>query len=187
METAMKPTRTILALLVAVLALPIAADGQDEEASTTIASNEETLDDIVVVGKKSASALRRDVFDAEDDFYALFNKLNDDNEYDVRCFYEIPTGSRLRNHVCRAKFLSGAYASQAGRGRNNLSGVTDLGANPGIARKTAVYQEKQRTSSVAGGSKLNNVLMFLHIVAPGDDSSWFRLIRNGHMPANGWL
>jgi len=156
----MKPTRTTLALFVAVLAFPIAAAGKDGEASTTMASNEETLDNIVVVSKKSASALRRDVFDAEDEFYALFNKLNDDNEYDVRCFYEIPTGSRLKNHICRAKFLSGAYASQAGRGRNNMTGVTDLSANPGIARKTAVYQEKMETLVAANPDLLAALVRF---------------------------
>ena len=95
----MKPTYTVLTLFVAVLALPLAAIAQGEEA----------IDDIVVVGKKSTSALRRDVFQSEDDFYALYNKLNDDNEYDVRCFYETPTGPRMRNHVCRAVFVSNAY------------------------------------------------------------------------------
>ena len=93
METAMKPTRTILALFVAVLALPMAAIGQDEEAST----------EIVVIGQKSLAEIRRDVFEAEEDFYALFNKLNDEKDYDVRCFYEKPTGTRIKNHVCRAK------------------------------------------------------------------------------------
>ena len=53
METVMKPTRTILALFVAVLALPMAAVGQDEEASTSVAANDEAIDDIVVVGRKS--------------------------------------------------------------------------------------------------------------------------------------
>ena len=62
METVMKPIRTILALFVAVLALPMAAVGQDEEASTAMASNDETIDNIVVVGQKSLADMSRDVF-----------------------------------------------------------------------------------------------------------------------------
>ncbi len=64
----MKQTRTILALFVAVLALPMAAVGQDDDASTWVASNDQTIDDIVVVGQKSLSQLRKDVFEAEEDF-----------------------------------------------------------------------------------------------------------------------
>ena len=59
METAMKPTRTILALFVAVLALPMAAVGQHEEASTVLASNDETIDDSVVVGQKSMAEMHQ--------------------------------------------------------------------------------------------------------------------------------
>lgn len=79
----MKPIRTILAVFIAALALPMAASAENG-AATFDAKSEE----IVVFGQKSQSKLRREVYDAEEDFYALFNKLNDDADYDVRCFYE---------------------------------------------------------------------------------------------------
>ncbi len=145
METAMKPTRTILALFVALLALPMAAVGQDEEASTGVASNDETIDGIVVVGQKSLAALRRDVFRAEEDFYSVYNKLNDDKEYNVRCFYERPTGTRIKNHVCRARFVTKAYSAHAARNRNDLSRVANQDANPVFAEKSAKYQENLET------------------------------------------
>jgi len=145
METAMKPTHTILALFVAVLALPMAAVGQDEEASTGVASNDETIEDIVGVGQKSLADLRRDVFQSEEDFYSLYNKLNDDKEYDVRCFYERPTGTRMKNHVCRAKFVTKAYSAHAARNRNDLTRVANQDANPVIAEKSAKFQEKLET------------------------------------------
>jgi len=135
METAMKPTRTILALFIAVLALPMAAIGQDEEASTEIA----------VIGQKSLAEIRRDVFQAEEDFYVLFNKLNDEKDYDVRCFYEKPTGTRIKNHVCRAKFVTKAFERHARRNRNNLSSVANQGSDPVLAEKSAKYQEKMET------------------------------------------
>ncbi len=131
--------------LLFVAALPMAAVGQDEEASTGVASNDETIDDSVVVGQKSLAELRRDAFQAEEDFYSLYNKLNDDKEYDVRCFYEKQTGSRIKNHVCRARFVTKVYERHARRNRNDLSRVANQGADPVLAEKTAKYQEKMET------------------------------------------
>lgn len=131
--------------LSSVAALPMAAAGQDEEASTGVASNDETIDDTVVVGQKSLSELRRDVFQAEEDFYSVYNKLNDDKEYDVRCFYEKRTGTNIKNHVCRARFVTKAYSVHASRNRNNLSRVANQDATPVSAEKTAKFQEKMET------------------------------------------
>lgn len=141
----MKQTHKILALLVAVFALPIAALGQGEGASTGAASNSETIDDIVVVGEKSLSALRKDVFEAEEDFYSVFNKLNDENDFDVRCHYEKATGTHIKNHVCRARFVTKAYSAHAARNGGDLSRVANQDANPAFAAKTARYQEKVET------------------------------------------
>ncbi len=131
----MKPTYTVLTLFVAALALPLAAFAQDEEA----------IDDIVVVGQKSTAALRREVFEAEEDFYSLYNELNDDRDYDVNCFYERATGTNIKNHVCRARFVTKAYSSHAARNRNDVTRVANQSANPVIAEKTVVYQEKLET------------------------------------------
>lgn len=141
----MKLTHTVLALFVAVLALPMAAVGQDEEASTEVASDDEAIEDIVVVGQKSRAGLRRDVFEAEEDFYSVYNKLNDDKEYDVRCFYEKPTGTNIKNHVCRARFVTKTFERHARRNRNNLSRVANQDATPVPAEKTAKFQEKMET------------------------------------------
>jgi hypothetical protein len=138
----MKQIHTILALLIAVLALPMAAFGQVEEAS---ALEDEAIEDIVVVGQKSTAALRRDVFQSEEDFYSLYNKLNDDEEYDVHCFYETPTGTRMKNHVCRAKFVSDAYQRHAARNRMDVTRIANQDADPVLAAKTATFQEKLET------------------------------------------
>lgn len=145
MGTEMKPTHTILALFATVLALPMAAIGQDEMASTGLAENDETIEDIVVVGQKSMADLRRDVFQAEEDFYSVYNELNDDPDYHVRCFYERTTGTRINNHVCRARFVSKAYSAHASRNRNDLTRVANQDANPVVAEKTAKFQEKMET------------------------------------------
>ena len=122
----MKPTYLILASFIGVLALPMAAVAQDEEA----------IDDIVVTGQKSKGALRRDLIDAQDDFYSLYNKLNDDNEYDVRCSYEMPTGQRTKHYICRPVFFSKA------RNRENLNRRVSPDNDPVIKEKLVKLQEK---------------------------------------------
>jgi len=136
----MKQTRTILALFIAVLTFPILAVAQDEGASS-----DQTIDNIVVVGQKSLSELRRDVFEAEEEFYSVYNNLNDDKDYDVRCFYEKPTGTHIKNHVCRARFVTKAFERHARRNRNNLSSVANQSADPAFAENTAKYQAKLET------------------------------------------
>ena len=136
----MKQNRTILAIFVAVLALPLAAVGQDEGAEA-----DQAMDEIVVVSQKSLSELRRDTYEAEEDFYAIYNKLNDEKEFDVRCFYEKPTGTNIKNHVCRAQFVTKAFERHARRNRNNLSSVANQDADPVLAEKTAKYQEKMES------------------------------------------
>jgi hypothetical protein len=125
----MKLTQTIVALFVAALALPVVAVAQDEEA----------VDEIVVASQKSLANLRRDLIDAEDDFYSLYNKLNNDNEYDVRCRYETPTGLRKKMHVCRPVFFSKA------RNREDKNRSIDPKTDRVIADKLVTLQEKLET------------------------------------------
>jgi len=131
----MKLKQTLLPLLLAALALPLAASAQDDEAT----------EEIVVVGDKSIGQLRREVYEAEEEFYDLYNALNDDPEYDVKCFYETSTGTHVKNHVCRAKFITDSYAKHAARNGNDLRRVANQDANPALAEKTATFEEKLGT------------------------------------------
>lgn len=129
----MKSIYAVFAVSLAAVACPLAAPAQDDDQVT---------ENIVVVGEKSTAQMRRDVFEAEEEFYAIYNELNDDDDYDVSCFYEKATGTNIKNHVCRAKFVSKAYSRAASRNRNDLSRVANQDANPDFAKKTAIYQEK---------------------------------------------
>lgn len=75
-------------------------------------ADDETLDELVVVGTPSLIRLKHMVYRAEESFFAAFNELNDDDEYDVRCFYETPAGSHIRRHVCRANFVREAESAE---------------------------------------------------------------------------
>jgi len=82
---------------------------------------DESIDEITVVGEQTMYGLRLEVYRAEEDFFELFSALNDDDEFDVRCFYETPTGTRIRQHVCRAWFVTNAYSAEFSRFRENLN------------------------------------------------------------------
>jgi hypothetical protein len=138
------PAASILVVLclLTVAAHPTVALGQDKEASTGLASDDSTTVDNVVVSQKSTSELRKDVFQAEDDFYSVFNKLNDNKDFDVRCGYEKATGSNIKNHVCRARFVTKAYERHARRNRNDLSRTANQSSDPVFAAQTIEYEEK---------------------------------------------
>lgn len=135
----MELTHKILALFVAMLALPMAAVGQDGEAPTRLASVDQPIDNIVVSGQKSQAMLRQELWKAEDDFYSLYNSLNDDGLYDVRCVDEAPIGSRIKVQVCRPVFVSRAISD------GDVINVTNLNTNPVIAGEMATYREKMNT------------------------------------------
>ena len=136
----MKTTPNYLALLLAVMTFPLTAAGKDDQAP-----NDEAIDDIVVVGEKSLADLRRDVYKAEEEFYSVFNRLNDEKDFTVRCFYETATGTHQKNHVCRARYVSQAFAKHAARNRNDISRVANQDADPAFAEKTARYQAKMES------------------------------------------
>jgi hypothetical protein len=114
-------TGIMLPLAIAAVAAASAQDAQQsapESVEEIVAEvveqdTEETIDEITVYGDKPLYALRREVYRAETDFFELFSALNDDKEYDVRCYYEIPSFTHIRRHVCRAQFVVDATSAEA--------------------------------------------------------------------------
>jgi hypothetical protein len=65
----------------------------------------ETIEEIVVYGHKSLVRLHRDLYKAEDAVFDLFNSLNSDDEFDIHCYKEAPTGSHIKKRVCKTNYL----------------------------------------------------------------------------------
>jgi hypothetical protein len=86
----------------------------DEIISETVEQeSSEPIDEIVVYGDKPLGALRREVYRAEENFFDLFSALNQDDDYDIRCYYEVPSFTHIRRHVCRAKFVIDATSAES--------------------------------------------------------------------------
>lgn len=135
----MKPTRTKSALFATVLLLPMAVVGQDRDESTEVTPDKEVSESIVVASQKSSRELRRDLWRAEKEFYSIYNKLNDDSLYDVRCTREAPTGSVIKVQMCRPKFLDKALRE------GKVKRGTNLDSNPELAGKFSTFRENLET------------------------------------------
>jgi hypothetical protein len=81
-------------------------------AATPGAGSDTELPEVQVVGKRLYQ-MRQDIIKAEDKFFAMFNELNKDDDYDVHCTVEAPTGTRLKKRVCRVQFYEKAQAEEA--------------------------------------------------------------------------
>ncbi len=88
-----------------MLAMPQA--GLSQVTSSQVISDEaiDALDEVVVYGEPTLRLLRDGIFEAEENFYELFNALNKGRQFDVQCFYRRPVGSHIPRRQCEAYFV----------------------------------------------------------------------------------
>lgn len=90
-----------------------AAAAETPDAAGSAATEEEQiqeLDEILVRGEN----LRKQIYDAEDTFYDLYNKLNKDDDYDTNCVYlQLDPTSQIKHRVCIPGFVADAMADWA--------------------------------------------------------------------------
>lgn len=95
----------------------------------------EPIEEIIVYGEKSLGNLRRELYKTEENFFAVFSSLNDDEEFDILCFYEVPSFTHIRKHVCRANFVKDATAADYAGWRRG---------QPVVPAGTVIMQKKRR-------------------------------------------
>ena len=109
---------------------------EPENRTSTIQADEE----ILVVGQ-SLAELRKQLILAQDAVFAKFNEINSDDDFDIICREEAPTGSRIRKRVCLPNFWRDAQAEVGSEQVRELQGgITFPGA--------AIYGEAQRRDKV---------------------------------------
>lgn len=84
--------------------LPVAMS-QTTTAQNSGPASSEIPEEIVVYGKRSLIHLRQELYTAEENFFAVFNSLNSDDEYDVNCKYVFRIRAHRRVRECKANFL----------------------------------------------------------------------------------
>jgi hypothetical protein len=79
-------------------------------AAPSLADN--SVDEVLVQADRNLVLhMRQELTRREDQFYATFNKLNTDNQFDIICESRARTGSVFRNRNCRARFEQDANAA----------------------------------------------------------------------------
>jgi len=73
----------------------------------------EDMDEVVVRGTRLTD-LKAAIVEAENRFYARYNELNKVEDFDIECVVAPPTGTRVKQRVCRTVFQLNAQGEQAG-------------------------------------------------------------------------
>jgi hypothetical protein len=108
------------------------------QTSTSASQTTVELDEVQVVGKRLYQ-MREDIIKAEEKFYALYNELNTDDDYDVHCTMEVPTGTRFRYRTCKTVFLAKAQEAEA---RYFMTGEFAPSADVVALERRVEYQDK---------------------------------------------
>ena len=93
-----KPMK-ILPLLIANVLLCTAISAQDQDQTDS------DIEEIIIIGELSRTALKAQIVAVENDFYRLFNANNNSDELDISCRIETPTGTHFPQRVCEPAFL----------------------------------------------------------------------------------
>jgi hypothetical protein len=83
-------------------------------AASAPSGQEDSLDEAIVSASRARlTAMRAEMVRLEDQFYARYNELNGNDEFDMHCARETRTGTRLARRECRPVFETRAIEAEA--------------------------------------------------------------------------
>lgn len=118
-----------IAVLCLGAGLPVRVPAQTDAGA---AASAESVEEVTVQGRKTSTQYRLEIEQARDEVFRLYNEANEGKDNDITCRAEQPTGSRMRQDVCRSNAEIRAN-SEAARGFLNsllrgAGGFTGAGA-----------------------------------------------------------
>jgi hypothetical protein len=99
------------------------------------------VDEVVVPGRRPAN-LRVEIERLEASVYDRFNALNSDDDFDIHCLEQAPTGSNIPLRKCAPNFVIEAESNAASRMLSD--GRAGAGNNNSPAEHTMLMEEKSR-------------------------------------------
>jgi len=136
--------RILLTLLLVTAAL-MPVWGFAQEADAQSAELDAAIDEITVVGEQSLGVMRAKVTLAEDQVYALFNDLNEDDGYDIICKKETRIGSQIPKRVCLARMYRDALSQAT---EDEELGSLTIGKMPRGVKHQTILREKMRALAI---------------------------------------
>jgi len=97
------------------------------------------MDEVVVRGTRLYE-LRAAVVKAEDHFNAVYNEINDLDDFDIKCSEATPTGTKLKMRYCRTRLEEKSLSDE---GRSFLEAVQDGAAQPRGMRAEMVLMARE--------------------------------------------
>ncbi|HWN37072.1 MAG TPA: hypothetical protein VNP02_01155 [Gammaproteobacteria bacterium] len=141
-----RPLAFAIASLIAVLPLRALAQADAPAA----APSTESVEEVTVRGEKSMTQYRLEIEQARDEVFRLYNEANEGKDNDITCRAEQPTGSRMRQDVCRSNAENKANSDAARGFLNSLlrssggylgpGGGTNVNANIGTGAAQGAAQ-----------------------------------------------
>ena len=106
-------------------------------------AGEYILEDVTVIGQNSIGSLRYEVDFAADRMYEIYNELNTDDDFDIHCLWNAPTGSRIKRKLCTPVYVENlqAMATQYALYDMDNSGITGIYID---YTEIAIYDAKLR-------------------------------------------
>jgi hypothetical protein len=98
--------------------------------------------DEVIVPGRSPESLRVEIERLEESVYERFNALNTNDEFDIHCYKQAPTGSNIPLRTCAPNFVTRTESAAAGSILTD--GLHRAGNNNNPAEQALRMQEKSR-------------------------------------------
>lgn len=108
-----------------LLCLLVAAQSQGASAPAT-PHREDSLDEVVVHGTK-LDEIMQEMVQAEDRFFARYNELNTNDDFDMHCAQEARVGTAIRRRACRAVYMNKAFEVE---GQNHAEAMKEMTQEP---------------------------------------------------------
>ncbi len=133
--------QTLLALasLLCFVTPALAQDNSDEEG------------EVIVIAELSLVEVEQFIVEVEEQFYAAYSAVNEDDDFDIRCRQEIPTGSNIPRRVCEPVFLQ---KSRADNVNDNFRGIATLLGEDGLRAENA-QEFRELAEKVEAAAKAN--------------------------------
>lgn len=109
----MKSKIILFILFIWLLSPGVTAEEPSVETSIKTDNQEQTTEDITILEMNDLLNLQRQVYRGEDRFFKLFNKLNDDDMYDIHCRMHAPIGTNIKRRECVPEFYDRLTANTA--------------------------------------------------------------------------
>ena len=116
------------------------------------AADKSEIEEIIVIGELSRSAVRSQIIRVETDIFNFYNANNGNAKLDIVCREVALTGTRIPQRVCEAVFLTEARNREMRQFIHEFSGIAELQSLEANVKKetdemNAVYVELLRKNA----------------------------------------